>query len=96
MATKCVFDSRLGTHFWRNLFPWAGVRGASRGGFVQVLEAIAKLWKNDQASAKAGAKDIVGQLREFVCPHTAGVLTSRPRKMPRRMTSTLRKALKRH
>jgi uncharacterized protein YyaL (SSP411 family) len=40
--------------------------GIGRPGFLQVLENITRLWKNDQDKVKASGKHIIDQLRGFV------------------------------
>ena len=40
--------------------------GIGRPGFLQVLENITRIWKNDQDRAKASGKHIIDQLRGYV------------------------------
>ena len=40
--------------------------GIGQPGFLQILENITRLWKNDQDRAKASGKHIIDQLRGFV------------------------------
>jgi uncharacterized protein YyaL (SSP411 family) len=49
-------------------FAGPDVESVGRPEFIQILERIRGVWKNDPERAKASAQRIIAQLREFVRP----------------------------
>jgi uncharacterized protein YyaL (SSP411 family) len=54
--------------FGGTYFSGPDVTGIGRPGFIQILEKISTLWKNDADRARASGKHIIEQLRGFVGP----------------------------
>jgi uncharacterized protein YyaL (SSP411 family) len=55
--------------FGGTYFAGPDAAGIGQPGFIQILQKITELWKNDRDRAKASGRHIIDQLREFVLPN---------------------------